>query len=250
MDLQLAGKTALVTGGSRGIGRAVARALAQEGVDVALVARGREALEAAATELASATGRTVAAFAGDTGDDASVRQVVAAAAARLRGLDILVNCAAPTGGAAPPLAELRDEQVWTDLNVKVLGYLRCARAAAPYMTERGWGRIVNLGGLAARGAGAMSTSVRNVAVVALTKNLAEELSPRGINVTAVHPGPTRTEATPADAAARMAHLTSVRRAIAADDVAAVVAFLCSPRAVAINGDVIAAGGGLGPAIYY
>jgi NAD(P)-dependent dehydrogenase (short-subunit alcohol dehydrogenase family) len=250
MDLQLAGKTALVTGGSRGIGKAVARALAQEGVDVALVARGRGALEAAAAELAAATGRTVVALPGDTGDDASVRSVVAAAAARLGGLDILVNGAAPTGGAAPPLAELRDEAVWTDLNVKVLGYLRCARAAAPHMTERGWGRIVNIAGLAARSAGATSTSVRNVAVVALTKNLAQELGPRGINVTAVHPGPTRTEATAADAATRMAQLTSVRRAIAADDVAAVVAFLCSPRAVAINGDVIAVGGGVGPAIYY
>src|SRR5690349_11930402 len=109
MDLQLEGKRALVTGGSRGIGKAIARALALEGVDVALLARDRPVLEAAATELAAQTGRRVVGVSGDTTSDDSVRQAVAEAVALLGGaIDILVNAAAePAGFAAPPkLAEI------------------------------------------------------------------------------------------------------------------------------------------------
>jgi NAD(P)-dependent dehydrogenase (short-subunit alcohol dehydrogenase family) len=189
---------------------------------------------------------------GDTGRDDSVRQFVASAVEQLGRLDILVNCAAQAGGQAPPprLAEIDDEQFWGDVNVKVLGYLRCAREAAPHMIRQGWGRIVNIGGLAARSSGSPITSMRNVAVVALTKNLADELGPQGINVTVVHPGGTRTERTSEEAAQRMAEANSVRQAIDARDIANVVAFLASPKSVAINGDVIAAGGGVGRSIYY
>jgi NAD(P)-dependent dehydrogenase (short-subunit alcohol dehydrogenase family) len=249
MDLQLEGKTALVTGGSRGIGKAIARELAREGVDVAIMARGREALEATAAEVAAETGRRIVALPGDTGEDASVRRVVAAAVDHLGRLDILVNNAA-YAGASPPLADIRDDEVWADLNVKVLGYLRCARAAAPSMAANGWGRIVNIGGILARTTGATLTSLRNVAVVALAKNLSVELGPQGISVTAVHPGWTRTEKTPEAAVRQMPNGNALRRVIEARDVAAVVTFLCSPRAVAINGDVIVAGGGVGTAIYY
>src|SRR5439155_22305189 len=96
----------------------------------------------------------------------------------------------------PRLAEITEELVWADVNVKVLGYLRCAREVAPHMIRRGWGRIVNVSGLAARQTGSTIGSLRNVAVVALAKNLADELGPHGINVTVVHPGLTRTEKTP------------------------------------------------------
>jgi NAD(P)-dependent dehydrogenase (short-subunit alcohol dehydrogenase family) len=150
------------------------------------------------------------------------------------------------------------------LIAKVLGYLRCARAAAPYMIGQGWGRIVNISGLAARSVSTPSGSIRNVAVAALTKSLADELGPAGINVTVVHPGLTATERTPAmiarfaaargstedEAEARLGAGSSIGRIVTAAEVADVVAFLASPRSVAINGDAIAAGGGTPGAIHY
>ena len=266
MDLEISGKTAVVTGGSRGIGKACARVLAQEGADIAIVARGVEALEAAAQELQAETGRRIVPIAADTGDDASVKAMARQAARALGRVDILVNCAAQLGGTGPSqaLQDLTHDNIWTDMNVKVVGYLRCAQAVAPYMRERGWGRIINVSGMAARHATGTIGSVRNVSVVALTKNLAMELGPHGINVTVVHPGITRTERTPGLVAAqaerqgvteeeverRMAERTSVRRIIDAADIAQVVAFLASPKSIAINGDVIAAGGGPDDSIYY
>src|SRR5215469_10481303 len=111
MDLELNGKTAIVTGGSRGIGKAVARQLALEGVDVALVARDPATLEATATELAAETGRRMVPLVADTGNEAAVRGMVEGAVAKLGQVDILVNCAAAPGGQAPPprLAEITDE---------------------------------------------------------------------------------------------------------------------------------------------
>jgi len=145
-----------------------------------------------------------------------------------------------------------------------MGYIRTARAVAPQMQARGWGRIVNISGLATRQSGNIVGSIRNVAVAALTKNLADELGPSGINVTVVHPGLTRTERTAALVAAqaqaqgvgeaailqRMAEANSIRRLVDAAEVADVVAFLASPKSVAINGDAIAAGGGAPRAIHY
>lgn len=164
----------------------------------------------------------------------------------------------------PKLAEITAEVFNEDMNVKVMGYLRCAREAAPHMAANGWGRIINISGLAARTSGTTIGSMRNVAVAAMTKNLADELGPSGINVTVVHPGLTRTEATPGviharaqregltepEVEAQMAQANSVRRIINASDIAHIVAFLASPLAVAISGDAIAAGGGVGRAIHY
>ncbi|MBM3958032.1 MAG: SDR family oxidoreductase, partial [Gemmatimonadetes bacterium] len=135
---------------------------------------------------------------------------------------------------------------------------------APYMREQGWGRIINVSGMAARQASSIVGSIRNAAVVAMTRNLAAQLGPHGVNVTVVHPGLTRTERLPAliaeqarrdginpeQAERRMAESNLVRRIIDATEVAHVVAFLASPRSSAINGDVIAAGGGAGLAIHY
>ena len=150
---------------------------------------------------------------------------------------------------APKLAEITNDAFWNDMNVKVLGYIRCAREVAPYMIEKGWGRIISLSGMAARQSGTTIGSMRNVSVVAMTKNLADELGEYGINVTVVHPGGTRTERTTPDAEERLAGNT-IHRAVDAADVANVVAFLASPKSVAITGDVIAAGGGVGRAIHY
>lgn len=265
MDLELGGKRALVTGGSRGIGKAVARTLLEEGVAVVIAARDAGRLEASATELRSTGGRVVPVVV-DTGSDDSVAAMVARANDAIGGVDILVNSAARPSGQAPPprLADVTDQVFFDDVNVKVMGYLRCCREVAPQMAGRGWGRIVNIGGLGARQTGALVTSMRNVAVAALTKNLADELGPQGINVVCVHPGAVRTEATPAvmearakqwdvsvaEAEARVGAGFSIRRMVGAEEVASVVAFLASPRAAAITGDVIAAGGGIVGPIYY
>jgi len=267
MDLQLTGKRALVTGGSRGIGKAIALALAQEGVDVALLARGADALKATAAELAAATGRHIVGVAGDTTSDASVREAVAQAVQALGGaIDILVNAAAePAGFAGPPkLAEITGDFFHAEMDTKVMGYIRCAREVVGGMQARGWGRIVHISGLAARQTGNTVGSMRNIAVAALAKNMADEFGPSGINVSVVHPGLTRTERTaplvaaraaaqgvPAEAVeAQMAAGNSIHHLVDAGEVAAVVAFLCSPRSRAINGDVIAAGGGSPRSIHY
>ncbi len=266
MDLQLKGKRALVTGGSKGIGLAIARQLALEGVDLVIAARTVGDLEAAACALAKDTGRKIFGIAADTADDASVAALMAGTVTALGGLDILINAAARPGGQAPPpkLSEINDALFWEDVQVKVLGYLRTAREAAPHMAAAGWGRIINISGLAARQTGSIIGSIRNVAVAALTKNLADELGPQGINVTVVHPGLTRTErtapliaaraaatgSTPAEIERRMAAGVTVGRLIEAAEVADIVAFLASPRSAAINGDAIACGGGARGAIHY
>jgi NAD(P)-dependent dehydrogenase (short-subunit alcohol dehydrogenase family) len=266
MDLQLNGKRALITGGSKGIGRAIARQLALEGVDVVIAARNAAELELAARDLAQETGRKIVGLTVNTQDDDSVKALVAGAVLALGGLDILVNAAAKPGGQAPPpkLAEITDDLFWDDVDVKVMGYLRMAREAAPHMAAAGWGRIINISGLAARQTGSIIGSIRNVAVAALTKNLADELGPKGINVTVVHPGLTRTEKTgPLVAARAAAGATSteeIERRLAANvtigrlvdmaEVADIVTFLASPRSVAINGDAIACGGGTTGPIFY
>ena len=266
MDLELGNKVAIVTGGSRGIGKAVARQLALEGVSVAIAARDQAALEAARDDLAGETDRPVLAVRADTTNDESVRAMAARVVDQFGRVDILVNAAANPGGQAPPpaLADITEELFLDDMQTKVMGYLRCAQAVAPHMVRQGWGRIVNISGLAARSTGATIGSIRNVAVVALTKNLADELGPHGINVTVVHPGLTRTEKTAGvvterarsqntseeDIERQMAAGNTVRRIIDAREIAYVVAFLASPKSIAINGDVIAAGGGAPRSIYY
>ena len=196
----------------------------------------------------------------DTGDDASVATMVGLVAAQLGGVDILVNAAATPATGAP----FTDDDLEAEINVKVRGYLRCARAVAPLMVESGWGRIVNIAGLATRQTGNLVGTVRNVAVAALTKNLADELGPLGVNVTVVHPGMTRTERTP-EAMAAMAQsrgvtveeleraldaAVSLGRIVTAEEVAAVVTFLASPKSVAINGDPVVASGGARGSIHY
>ena len=261
MDLQLQSKRALVTGGSRGIGKAIARVLVEEGCDVVISARDPGRLAAAASEVGASSWFTC-----EMSEDESVESMVTAAAEAMGGLDILVNNAASPGSVHGPmkLADLTADHALADLQVKVLGYLRCSKAAAPYMQENGWGRIINVSGLAARGSGNTVGSIRNVSVAAMTKNLADELGPDGINVSVVHPGLTRTEATAdriasiaetnsislEEAEARMASGNSVRTIIDSDDIANIVAFLASPKSIAITGDTIAAGGGVGRGIYY
>lgn len=266
MDLELTGKVALVSGASRGIGKAIARQLALEGADVVISARGEVALRATAEEIASETGRRIVPIVADTGNDASVEALVAGAASAFGRVDILVNCAAqPAGAITPPkLDGITDQNFFEEMNVKVLGYIRVAREVAPLMIRQGWGRIINVSGLAARQTGSIIGTVRNVSVSALSKNLADDLGPRGINVTTVHPGTTRTERTPDLIASRaeqggvgeeemerrMASGNSINKIVDAGEIAWVVAFLASPKSVAINGDTIGVGGGAPGYVYY
>jgi NAD(P)-dependent dehydrogenase (short-subunit alcohol dehydrogenase family) len=208
----------------------------------------------------------VRAYNADTGEDNAVRDAFARIAKDFGRLDILVNAAAQVAGQSPPtkFTEITNENFWAEVNVKVLGYLRCARQAAPHMLKARWGRIINISGLAARSTGSIIGSIRNIGVAALTKNLADELGLNGINVTCVHPGVTRTEKTeglvlrraatagvaPEEIEKRMADANTIRHMVTAEEVADVVAFLASPKSIAINGDAIAAGGGMPGAIYY
>jgi len=253
VDLGIGGRRAVVTGGSRGIGLAAARVLAAEGCDVALVARTPAPLEAAALALAEASGRRVVAVAADTGDDGSVAAMAAEVGERLGPPDILINAA-----ATPAVVPFSEDDLEHEVNVKVRGYLRCIRAFAPKMAEAGWGRIVNVAGLAARRTGNVTGSVRNLAVVAMTKNLADELGPSGVTVNVVHPGTTRTETladqlarraasaqtTPEAVEAALAAEVALGRLMTAEEVAWVIAFLASERGVAVNGDVVVASGGI------
>jgi NAD(P)-dependent dehydrogenase (short-subunit alcohol dehydrogenase family) len=264
MDLQLTGKRALVTGGSRGLGFAIASELADEGVSVALLARDANAVEAAAAGLRE-RGHDAIGVVADTTDDEQVRSAVASVIERFGGIDILVNGAAKSAGG-PPIGflDLDDDDLRSDMETKVLGYLRCVRAVAPQMTERGWGRIINISGLAVRRTGSLFGSVRNVSVAAMSKNLADELGPKGVNVTTVNPWITETDGVRGiirgGAAARgvsedefaeiLAGDVSIGRLVQPAEVAHVVTFLASPLSVAINGDAVAAGGGLLGPIHY
>lgn len=266
MNLELRGKTAIVTGASSGIGKATARELAAEGATVALVARSAGALEAAAQEIQDATGATVVPVPTDVSDRASVATMVNEVLRLLGRIDILVNCASPQSRQEGhlPLADTRYEHFQNDLDTKVLGSLHCAQAVAPHMIRNGWGRIINVSGGAARHASGTLPSIRNVSLVALTKNLADELGPYGINVTVVHPGAVKTERrleqiaeqarsrgfSPEELEREGAKENAVRRWMTPEEVAHVITFLASPRSIAISGDVIAAWGGSGRAIFY
>ena len=272
MDLGLAGKRAIVTGGSLGIGKAIARELAREGADVAVVARTKEQLEATARELAAETGRRVIPLAADVTSREQVEAMVAQAARQLGGLHILVNSGSPPGGsptATGPIETVVDEDLLHDFNVKYVGALRCARAAIPFMKEQRWGRIVNISGTNARNAGNLSGGARNTSLVHLSKTLAVQLGRFGITVNCVHPGITRTERTPRLLAARARELgitaeeveardfapdsprgNAICRMVHASEIAYVTAFLASERAWAISGELVVATGGAGRAVYY
>jgi NAD(P)-dependent dehydrogenase (short-subunit alcohol dehydrogenase family) len=266
MDLRLQGKKAIVTGGSRGMGKAIARQLAQEGCDVAIGARTEAPLRESAAEIARQTGCKVVPIVVDTLNGESINAFIHQAADVLGGVHILVNCAARVGGTIPDNMEvISDEQIVKDFEEKFLGYYRCARAAAPYMKRAGWGRIINLSGGAGRTPGtAISTPARNISCVALTKSLANTLGPCGINVNAIYPGTTMTEAVlerMRDQAERRGktldvHLeelrerSPIRHLVTAEDMAYVVVFLCSPLAVSVTGEAISVTGGVNADMHY
>src|SRR5436190_11713632 len=248
MDLELTGKVAIVTGASRGVGKAIARELALEGAGVAICARSREAIEASAKELADATRRRIVPIVCDTTNSESVRRLVETTRAQLGRVDILVNNASTPGGMVRgSLADADEKALAEDIDTKVIGYLRCAKAVAPHMRERGWGRIINIGGLSGRRSGNIS-GLRNAAIVHLTKTLADQLGRHGITVNLVHPGPTRTERTDAETE-RRASSNAIGRMVDAREVGLVVTFLASAKAAAVTGVAIDASGGSIPVMF-
>ena len=272
MDLGLKGKHALVAGASRGIGKAIARDLAQEGVDVVIVSRTMANLEQTAKELEDETGAKIIPIALDVTSTEQVNRVVAEASDKLGGLHILVNSASLPGGSASavgPIETVNEDDLLSDFDVKYVGALRCARAAIPFMKEQGWGRIINISGGNARNAGNLSGGARNVSMVHLTKTLSNQVGRFGITVNCIHPGTTRTERTPSLLAARATQLgvspeeaelqdfaagsprgNAIGRMVDASEVAYLTTFLASDKAWAITGELIAAGGGTGNAVYY
>ncbi len=254
MDLGLKGKPAIVTGGSRGIGKAVARALAREGCDVATCARNRVPLEEAAAEIAAETGRRVLPIVCDTMNGEAIADFIDQAATEFGGVQILVNNAAFTLGAQGSFEDAVDTEILMDFDEKVLGYLRCAQAAAPHMKSAGWGRIVNVSGVTGRSPSALvSAGLRNIAIVNLSKSMADRLVPFGVTVNVVYPGPTITERyraahkeqegrTAEAVLADMADTMPSKHVATAEEVADVIAFLCSPVAVGITGAAIEVSG--------
>ena len=272
MDFGLQGKHAVVAGGGRGIGKGIARELAREGADVVIASRTLEQLKQTARELEDETGRRVIPLAFDVTQRDQVDRLMAEAADKLGGLHILVNSASLPGGSATatgPIETVNEDDLLSDFDVKYVGALRCARAAIPLLKAQGWGRIINISGTNARNAGNLSGGARNVSLVHLTKTLSTQLGRYGITVNCIHPGTTRTERTSGLLAARGAQLgvspeeaeqrdfapgsprgNAICRMVDASEIGYLAAFLASDKAWAITGEVIAATGGAGNAVYY
>ncbi|MCZ4518879.1 SDR family oxidoreductase [Rhodococcus ruber] len=253
MQTGLAGKIALVTGGSRGIGRASALALAAEGTRVCVVGRDSDLLDEV---VARSDGSAVSVIA-DLSTEEGCRVAYDACIAGYGSPDILVNCAGSAGMG--PVLDLRRSDIDDALRLKLHGYLTMSQLVAPDMRRRGWGRIVNVSG----GAGAsptstnLPTSLANIAVHNLTRALSDELAPDGVLVNVVAPGLTLTgratdlfrvaseksgrnvEALIAEAGAGV----PAGRAARAEEIAAAVCFLSSELCSYIHGSAIYMDGG-------
>ncbi|MCZ6870830.1 MAG: SDR family oxidoreductase [Pseudomonadales bacterium] len=184
MNIQLTNRTALVTGGSLGLGYAMAEAFARAGANVAIVARRENVLQEALDRL-SATDAKVAAYSCDVADAGAINSLWDQVMSEFGRVDILVNNAGRS--QAGPFEEITDEIWQMDLDLKLFAAIRLARLALPGMKERRWGRIINILNLAARapGPGSAPTSVSRAAGLALTKVLAGECAPHNVLVNAL-----------------------------------------------------------------
>jgi 3-oxoacyl-[acyl-carrier protein] reductase len=243
--VELIGKKALVTGGSRGIGAAIAEALADKGADVAITYAGSADRAQEVVKAIEAKGRGATAIQADSGDPAAVKRSVEETVAALGGLDILVNNAAVT--LYSTIADFAVEDIDTMLRVNVRGPILASQAAIPHLKEGG--RIVSIGSVGAeRIVGDPGTVyyMTKSALQSFTRGLARELGPRDITVNLVQPGSTNTDMNPADgeSADWQRSLTALGRYADPADIAAAVAFLVSPAARHITGAILNVDGGL------
>jgi 3-oxoacyl-[acyl-carrier protein] reductase len=264
MDLGLAGRACVVTGASRGIGLATARALAAEGARVLLVARGEEALAEAARGLAAEGGQAGALALDVTASDAGER-VLAAGQEHFGGVDVLVNNAGTS--RVRSLDELTDEEWQAQWDLNVMASLRTMRALAPAMAERGWGRVVNVCSSSGKRPSSSNAaySVAKAAQLSLSRAFADAYAARGVLVNAVAPGPVSSPlwTAPGGLADQAAEQKGTSRAEALEasaakiplgrmgkeeEIAAVIAFLCSERASDVAGAAWSVDGGTVPII--
>jgi NAD(P)-dependent dehydrogenase (short-subunit alcohol dehydrogenase family) len=263
MELGLKGRNAIVTGGSKGIGKAIARGLAAEGVNVALFARGKDLLDQAAEQIRKETGVKALAVACDIRDTESVKAAVETVAGDLRTLHIVVNNAGTGIRRMDRQINWPDSDWIDDVNLKMMGMLRTIQACLPSMPRDGSGRIINISGIAGTSVlvPALTHGFNNSAMNHVTGYLAQDLASENITVNAILPGLVATEwreawadnmakqqgkTKPEFLAAtcqRMGILTG--RWASMEEVADTVVFVASDRARYINGAKIAVDGGYG-----
>ena len=263
MDFQLANKTAFVTGGSRGIGRAISLMLADQGVNIAICGRTQESLDQTVAEV-KAKGVDAWGFQTDVSRMPDIEKFVADATAATGRVDILVNNAVTSTSA--PFDELTDDEFRYHIDVKLMAYIRIARLVLPFIAKQGGGRIVNIGGMTARIVAPlrMTNGVTNAGVSNFTKQFAGYAAQFNVTVNCVHPGYTATERvgqifereakeTGADMDAVIAKRVGdipLGKLIQPEDIAGAALFFCSPLAGMVTGQSIAVDGGSGQAVIY
>ncbi len=247
IGFDLNGRVAFITGGSRGIGEAIARAYARAGAAVAVASRKRENVQPVADVITRDGGRAIA-LACHTGDRAQIAAAIADVVASFGGLDIVVNNAA-TNPHFGPLLDATDEMWDKTLQVNVKGYFSVAQIAVPHLLKRGGGKIINMASIAGITPGRMMGvySVSKAAVLMLTQALAQELGPQGIQVNAIAPGVIQTKFSAAlwsNAALSASVAAKSGRIGQPEDLEGVALLLASSASNYINGGVIVVDGGL------
>jgi NAD(P)-dependent dehydrogenase (short-subunit alcohol dehydrogenase family) len=258
MEISLAGRSAIVTGGSKGIGFAVARQFAASGADVAIVARGREALDVAATAIRSSAQAQVLAVQADVAKADDVKRVYDDAMAAFGKIDIVVNNAGTSRNG--PLEALTDEIMQLDLDQKLFAAIRLTRLVWPQMKERRWGRVINVLNIGAKTPRAKSypTSISRAAGMAFTKGLASEGAPHNVLVNAMLVGLIESDQHVQRAARTNVPLTDYLRDASKpipigrfgkpEEFANLACFLASDAASYIAGTAINVDGGSSPAV--
>lgn len=263
MNVELNGKVALVTGGSRGIGRAIALELARQGVHLSICGRTRESLDETAADIA-ALGVNCWAYQVDVSRLEDVESLVKKTAKDAGRIDLLVNNAVTSTSA--PFDEQTDDLFRYHIDVKLMAYIRIARLVLPFMQQQGWGRIINVGGMTARIVAPlrMTNGVVNAGVANFTKQFSGYAAPSNVTVNCVHPGYTATERVQQifereakESGKSVEEIVTMRtgdiplgRLVQPEDIAAAVLFFCSPMAQMITGQCIAVDGGSGTSISY